>query len=60
VVYGGFIVGFDNDPDDIFERQIEFIEQSAIANAMIGPLMALPGTPLFERMEREGRLPRVQ
>jgi radical SAM superfamily enzyme YgiQ (UPF0313 family) len=56
LVYAGFIVGFDNDTEDIFDRQIEFITQSAIANAMIGPLMALPGTPLFERMKREGRL----
>ncbi len=55
-VYGGFIVGFDHDEADIFDRQIEFIGQAAIANAMIGPLMALPGTPLFARMQREGRL----
>ncbi|MBV8818221.1 MAG: B12-binding domain-containing radical SAM protein [Acidobacteriaceae bacterium] len=56
VVYGGFIVGFDNDGPDIFDRQMEFINESAIANSMIGPLMALPGTPLYTRMQQEGRL----
>src|SRR5262249_55420689 len=56
IVYGGFIVGFDNDTEDIFDRQIEFISEASIANAMIGPILALPGTPLYERMRREGRL----
>lgn len=56
VVYGGFIVGFDHDSPDIFERQIEFITAASIGNAMVGPLMALPGTLLFERMKREERL----
>ena len=50
------IVGFDNDPEDIFERQIEFIRESAIPLAMVGLLMALPGTQLRWRLEREGRL----
>jgi radical SAM superfamily enzyme YgiQ (UPF0313 family) len=53
---GGFILGFDNDRDDIFDRQIEFIEQAAIPDAMVNLLVALPGTPLFERLDREGRL----
>jgi radical SAM superfamily enzyme YgiQ (UPF0313 family) len=55
-VMAGFIVGFDNDPEDIFERQIEFIRQSAIPMAMVGMLNALPDTQLWRRLEREGRL----
>src|SRR5689334_1048451 len=55
-VMAGFIVGFDNDPEDIFERQIEFIRESAIPMAMVGMLNALPDTQLWKRLEREGRL----
>lgn len=56
LVFGGFIVGFDNEKEDIFDRQIEFIAQAAIPNAMVGQLGALPGTPLLARMKKEGRL----
>ena len=55
-VMAGFIVGFDNDPEDIFEKQIDFIRESAIPLAMVGLLAALPGTQLWRRLEREGRL----
>ncbi|HKP83433.1 MAG TPA: radical SAM protein [Pyrinomonadaceae bacterium] len=55
-VMAGFIVGFDNDPEDIFERQIEFIRESAIPMAMVGMLNALPDTQLWKRLEKEGRL----
>jgi len=55
-VMAGFIVGFDNDPLDIFERQIDFIRKSAIPLAMVGLLNALPETQLWKRLEREGRL----
>lgn len=55
-VLAGFIVGFDADDETIFERQREFIEQSAIAWAMAGMLQAPPTTPLFARMKAEGRL----
>ena len=55
-VMGGFIVGFDSDQPDIFDRQIEFIERAAIPWAMTGVLQAPPTTPLYERMKREGRL----
>jgi radical SAM superfamily enzyme YgiQ (UPF0313 family) len=55
-VMAGFIVGFDNDPDDVFERQINFIRESAIPLAMVGLLTALPDTQLWRRLEKEGRL----
>src|SRR2546422_7683259 len=55
-VMAGFIVGFDNDPEDIFERQIKFIRESAIPLAMVGILTALPDTQLWRRLEKEGRL----
>jgi radical SAM superfamily enzyme YgiQ (UPF0313 family) len=55
-VMAGFIVGFDTDPADIFERQIDFIRQSAIPLAMVGLLSALPETQLWRRLQQEGRL----
>jgi len=55
-VQGGFIVGFDNDTPSIFQRQIDFIQKSGIVTAMVGLLQAPPGTRLYERLKREGRL----
>src|SRR5262249_39041438 len=52
-VMAGFIVGFDHDPEDIFDRQIDFIRKSAIPLAMVGLLNALPDTQLWRRLERE-------
>jgi len=55
-VTGGFIVGFDSDTPSIFQRQIDFIQKSGIVTAMVGLLNAPPGTRLYERMRKEGRL----
>jgi radical SAM superfamily enzyme YgiQ (UPF0313 family) len=55
-VMGGFIVGFDNDPIDIFKRQFDFIQRSGVVTAMVGLLTALPETRLYRRLMQEGRL----
>jgi radical SAM superfamily enzyme YgiQ (UPF0313 family) len=55
-VLAGFIVGFDSDDENIFERQRDFIESASITWAMAGVLQAPPTTALFDRMKREGRL----
>jgi radical SAM superfamily enzyme YgiQ (UPF0313 family) len=55
-VMGGFIIGFDSDPPDIFARQFEFIQRTGVVTAMVGLLNALPQTALYQRLAREGRL----
>jgi radical SAM superfamily enzyme YgiQ (UPF0313 family) len=55
-ILAGFIIGFDRDTAKSFEVQRSFIERSGIMVAMVGLLTALPKTPLFERLKREGRL----
>ena len=56
LVYAGFIVGFDADRPDCFDRVREMIEVCRIDFAMAGMLIAIPGTPLEERLRSEGRL----
>lgn len=56
IVSGGFIVGFDNDTEKVFDEQFQFIQHSGITNAMVGLLNAPTGTKLYKRMKDEGRL----
>lgn len=55
-VLGGFIIGFDHDTLETFEQQYRFITEAGIQSAMIGLLTALPRTPLYARLQQEGRL----
>lgn len=55
-VTAGFIVGFDNDPPNIFQRQIDFIQKSGIISAMVGLLNAPRLSKLYMRLKKEGRI----
>jgi radical SAM superfamily enzyme YgiQ (UPF0313 family) len=55
-VQGGFIVGFDSDPQSIFQDVINFVQKSGVVTAMVGLLHAPNGTRLYRRLEGEKRL----
>ncbi|MEZ5018420.1 MAG: radical SAM protein [Flavipsychrobacter sp.] len=56
IISGGFIVGFDTDDASIFQRQIQFIQESGIPLPIVNILKAPPGTDLYKRMKMERRL----
>jgi len=55
-VSAGFIVGFDSDTPGVFQRQINFIQQTGIITAMVGLLNAPNRTRLYQRLWKEGRI----
>lgn len=55
-IQGSFIFGFDHDDPGVFERTVEFIHQNRIELPTFSVLTPFPGTPLWERLEREGRI----
>jgi radical SAM superfamily enzyme YgiQ (UPF0313 family) len=55
-VWSGMIIGFDNDDAEIFDAHRSFIAETRIANPLINMLIAIPGTPLYARLKKEGRL----
>jgi radical SAM superfamily enzyme YgiQ (UPF0313 family) len=56
IIAPGFIFGFDSDTDSMFDDTLRFLAESGIIGGDPAFLMALPGTPLFDRMKRTGRL----
>jgi hypothetical protein len=56
MIVAGFIFGLDHDDEGVFERTLRFCERNRIELPSLFILTPLPGTPLFQRMEAEGRL----
>src|SRR5262249_28604022 len=55
-VWCGMILGFDHDDASIFDAQFRFLTDARIASVMLGMLQAIPKTPLYDRLARQGRL----
>ncbi|MEM9217064.1 MAG: B12-binding domain-containing radical SAM protein [Cyanobacteria bacterium P01_F01_bin.150] len=55
-VMAGFIIGFDGEKSGAGDRIIDFVEATAIPQALFSMLQALPNTALWHRLEKEGRL----
>src|SRR6516164_6485429 len=55
-VWCGVIIGFDNDDSGIFAAQSRFVREARIVSAMVNMLVAIPRTPLYKRLAKDGRL----
>ena len=55
-IYGTFIFGYDHDTADSFASTIEYAKSQGLAIAAFNHITPFPGTPLYRRMEQEGRL----
>lgn len=56
VISGNFMFGFDSDTPDIFNKTDDFVNKSEIDMPFYYILTPYPGTPLFDRLEKEGRI----
>ncbi|MCO6454860.1 MAG: B12-binding domain-containing radical SAM protein [Pirellulaceae bacterium] len=55
-VYGTFVFGYDNDDQQVVRRSVEFAREEQLFLAAFNHLVPFPGTPLYDRLAREGRL----
>jgi radical SAM superfamily enzyme YgiQ (UPF0313 family) len=55
-VQAGIVFGFDHDTPEIFKDTIDLLEEAGVQNATFNILTPFPGTPLFRKMEAEGRI----
>jgi radical SAM superfamily enzyme YgiQ (UPF0313 family) len=55
-IQGCFVFGFDDDTEEVFQRTAEFVVDAKIDLPRFAVLTPFPGTPLFKRYERDGRL----
>ena len=55
-IMGCFVFGFDHDTTDTFDATAEFVIEARIDLPRYAIMTPFPGTPLFTRLESEGRI----
>ncbi len=55
-VQAGIVFGFDSDSETVFDGTLRFLDESGVQNATFNILTPFPGTRLYERFEKEGRI----
>ena len=55
-VNGCFILGLDGDTRDVFADVLDFVRDSALYEVQVTFMTAFPGTPLYARLKKEGRI----
>lgn len=55
-VYGTFIFGYDHDTPEVLDETVDFAIDQGLLIAAFNHITPFPGTPLYERMQKEERL----
>lgn len=56
MIYGTFVLGYDHDTPAAFDASVDFAIRHKFFLANFNPLTPTPGSPLYDRLAREGRL----
>lgn len=56
LIYATFALGYDAETPASIDATLRFAQRMRFAIANFNPLIPMPGTPLYDRLEREGRL----
>ncbi len=55
-VNGCFVIGLDGHTTDIFDQVFSFVRETELYEVQVTIMTPFPGTPLYSRLEQEGRL----
>lgn len=55
-IYGTFVFGYDHDTPESFDQALAFGREEGLFIAAFNHMTPFPGTPLYRRLEEEGRL----